>query len=248
MADNSEEKQPWWRTLPAILAAITAFITAITGLVIGLHQAGVFGRQGSPATTSVAPSAADAAPVQPAPPESILLGAREISTIMRAPTTMEIADQTQHVRPDWNLSNRDCLGAFDSIQNTAYAGSGLTGVRGQGLHTADNNYRVFEAAVRFPTAEKAHAFVAASADKWKACAGLPVTLTGADKTFHWTFEDLTGAAPKITQRRRPGDPTEAACEHVLSAVPDVVLDVLACAVNVADQGFQIADRMASRIK
>src|SRR5919109_4241977 len=34
--------QSWWQTLPGILTATAAFITAITGLLVALHQAGVF--------------------------------------------------------------------------------------------------------------------------------------------------------------------------------------------------------------
>lgn len=34
--------QSWWQTLPGIITATAAFITAITGLLVALHQAGVF--------------------------------------------------------------------------------------------------------------------------------------------------------------------------------------------------------------
>jgi hypothetical protein len=34
--------QSWWQTLPGILTATAAFTTAITGLVVALHQAGFF--------------------------------------------------------------------------------------------------------------------------------------------------------------------------------------------------------------
>ena len=61
MAVNSSKKQSWWATLPGILTAITAFITAITGLVVGLNQAGLFGTHASSTTTSA--STAPAAPI-----------------------------------------------------------------------------------------------------------------------------------------------------------------------------------------
>jgi hypothetical protein len=41
MADKSEEKQTWWRTLPGIL-------TAITGLAIGLNRVGLLGDTSRP--------------------------------------------------------------------------------------------------------------------------------------------------------------------------------------------------------
>lgn len=43
---SGDEKQTsWWSTLPGILTAIAAVITAVTGLVLGLGQLGVFDRQ-----------------------------------------------------------------------------------------------------------------------------------------------------------------------------------------------------------
>lgn len=42
----SEEKEPqkqsWWQTLPGILTAIAAILTALTGLIAGLYEVGVF--------------------------------------------------------------------------------------------------------------------------------------------------------------------------------------------------------------
>jgi len=244
------------RRLIIIGGAALAVIVAIGVAVVFISQGS--GPKKTPASAHIAAPAAPAAgaPGQAAPApgatgrlDSVLLGAPQISAILAAPTTMEITNQTQEMRPNWNLSNPDCLGAFDAIQNAAYADSGFTRVRGQELQTGEHNaYRVYQAAVSFPTAGKAQTFVAAQADKWRACAGLPVTLSTSGGTGHWTFGDLTGAAPKITLLRRPADPSRPACEHVLSAVSDVVLDVRACAPGVQDQGGQITDQMAANVK
>ena len=43
MSDNAEKKQSWWLTLPGLLTAMTGFIGAITALIIGLNQVGLFG-------------------------------------------------------------------------------------------------------------------------------------------------------------------------------------------------------------
>jgi len=237
------------RRLIIIGGAALAVGVAIVVAVIFISQG-----SGPKKTPASAPTAAPAAPGQAAPApvapgslDSILLGPPQVSSILGAPTTMEISGQTTQLRPDVNLSNAGCLGAFDPIQNSAYVNYNPTGVRGQALHTPDNNYRVYEAAVSFQTAAKTQEFVAASAAKWKACAGLPVQLKDG-KVGNWTFGDLTGAAPRITQPRAPGDPTRSSCERVLSAVSDVVLDVLACAPGIQDQGGQITDQMAANVK
>jgi hypothetical protein len=56
-----EESKPagWWQTLPGILTAIAAAITAIAGLIAALHQAGLIGRS---QTTSASAREADRAP------------------------------------------------------------------------------------------------------------------------------------------------------------------------------------------
>ena len=60
------------------------------------------------------------------------------------------------------------------------------------LQSSTLSYRVYEAAVSFPTADAATAFVAASVGNWKACAGSAVTV---GDSVQWTFGDLTGAVP-----------------------------------------------------
>jgi hypothetical protein len=43
----AEESHPrvWWHTIPGILTAIAAVITAVTGLIVVLQQAGVFEKE-----------------------------------------------------------------------------------------------------------------------------------------------------------------------------------------------------------
>lgn len=232
----------------AALAVVVAIVVAIVLVSPGSDQqrpaapraAGPAPAQPGPA----APSVADPAPTQPDPLDAILLGAPQVGIIMGV-ATMDIANQTQQMASAGQLSNPDCLGAFAPAQNAAYAGSGFTGVRGQSLHTG-TDYRVYEAAVSFPATETAQAFVSAAAGKWKACAGSAVTLTTSDGIGRWTFGEFTGAAPKIALMRTRKDGNQ--CQRVLRAVSDVVLDILACAPSIQDQGSQIADQMANAVK
>ena len=228
--------------LPVIAAIVVAVIFISQGS--GPKKTQTAGRSGAPAAP--APGQPAPAPVANGRLGALLLGPPQASSIMGTPS-LEIANQTQQIRPDLNLSNPACLGAFDAIQNAAYEGSGFTGVQGQDLKTEDSTYRIYEAAVSFPTADNAQAYVAAQADKWRACNGLPVALTGSAGTGHWTFENVTGAAPSIAQlRTRKGG--GSTCQRVLRAVSDVVLDVRACAPSIQDQGGQIADQMAANVK
>ncbi|MEX2223657.1 MAG: hypothetical protein WEG40_17855 [Candidatus Rokuibacteriota bacterium] len=45
---NEQKPQKWWQTVPGILTAIAATITAVTGLIVALQQAGVFQSQTNP--------------------------------------------------------------------------------------------------------------------------------------------------------------------------------------------------------
>jgi hypothetical protein len=74
MAVHSKTKQSWWRTLqswwravPGIIKTITAFLTAIASLVVGLDKAGLLGPDSGADHSSTAP-AAPAALVSSRPP------------------------------------------------------------------------------------------------------------------------------------------------------------------------------------
>ncbi|MGO9043177.1 MAG: sensor domain-containing protein [Mycobacterium sp.] len=244
------------RRLIIIGAAALAVIAAIAIVVVLATQGGSKSPSaahprapGSPAAPT-APGAAAAPGAPAATPgrlDSILLGAQQVNNIMNPPTPMEVSnDETaSRLRQDESLSNPACLGAFDPIRQAAYAGYNPTGVLGQGLGTSDNSYRVYQAAVSFQTAAEAQEFVTASAGKWKACNNLSVKF---NSKANWTFGNVAEAPSRITLSRTPGDPSRAGCQRVLSAVSDVVLDVMACEVGIQDQGAQITDQMAANVK
>jgi hypothetical protein len=76
MAD--EKPTSWWATLPGLLTATAAVITAVTGLLLGLGQLGVFDGGGRPAATSSGPPAAGTSqPAGPAQPGGTATGAAE---------------------------------------------------------------------------------------------------------------------------------------------------------------------------
>jgi serine/threonine kinase PknH len=177
---------------------------------------------------------------------SILLGPADINTVMGA-SNMQPTNQAEQMGvPPGTLSNPDCLGALAPIQGSVYQGSGYTAVRGQALNAEDPPHFVYEAAVSFPSAEQALGFVRTSADKWQACVGQLLTVTTPNKIFHWNFANPTGSPPKITQvhTQLHGGRT---CQHALSAVSNIVIDVVACGAQIADEGSRIADQMAAKV-
>jgi serine/threonine kinase PknH len=148
----------------------------------------------------------------------------------------------------WTLSNPACLGAFEPIQAATYQGSNFSAVNGQNFRSTNPPKRVYQAAVGFPSTESAHAFVRASADSWNACAGQTVTVTDGSQTTPWIFAERNGAPPRIVQRHTQAIPDGRTCQHVLSAVSSVVIDVTACGTSITNEGGLIADQMATRVK
>jgi len=181
--------------------------------------------------------------------ESYLLGAADIGGIM-GDANLVASEKTERPRiARGTLSNEDCLGAYEPIEDAVYKSSGYTAVSGQAAHDAgeDPAHRVFEAVAQFPSADQAGAFVQASADKWKACAGQQLVVTFNGKTSAWTFGQLAGAAPRIALERVQADGART-CHHVLHAASDVVIDVLVCGTDVAPgQAAKIAEQIAGRV-
>ncbi len=52
MPDEPSKSHSWWQTLPGILTAVAAIMTASTGLIVALNQAGVFSRESKSASPS----------------------------------------------------------------------------------------------------------------------------------------------------------------------------------------------------
>ncbi len=48
--DPESESKGWWQTLPGLLTAAAGIITAITGLLVAVHQTGFFDRSAQPAS------------------------------------------------------------------------------------------------------------------------------------------------------------------------------------------------------
>lgn len=90
--DPESDSKGWWQTLPGILTAGAAFLTAIGGLLVAIHQTGFFNRspQPAPQTQSASrppgPNAIDAggAAANPSP------GATTASRPLRLPETTEV--------------------------------------------------------------------------------------------------------------------------------------------------------------
>lgn len=239
-----------------ILGGAAVVVVAVIAVAVVLFSQGGRSKPAAKPAANPKPTAAPNAPAansnataNSTKVDSFLLGPPDVGAVVADPN-MVVSDKTSGMRnPRWTISVPGCLGAYEPIAEAAYRGSGYLAVAGQAVHTAadEPTHRVFESVVAFPSPDKASAFVQASADKWKACAGQTITLNYNERTEGWKFDDLTGTPPRIAQGRTKTEGTRI-CHHALRAVADVVIDVLVCGPDAeTGQAGRIAEQISSRV-
>ncbi len=215
-------------------------------LLVILVAVVLVGSSGSDST----PSTTTAPTVAPERLDSILLNAAQVNTIMGA-TNMQPGKLGQGpAPPSAKLSVVDCSGAMYPGLTSTYQGSGYTKLNYLVMaEPGDNNdHFVDEDAAAFPSADQARAFVKTSVAQWKSCGGQTVTVTYDNgNSYRWTLGALTGDVPKVIQLDTQENGGGWACQRVLSAVSNVVLDVKACGNRIANEGNQIVAQMASNV-
>jgi hypothetical protein len=221
---------------------------AAVAVIIAIVAVVMLATQGPSRKPAAKPSGATTAPASPSRADVALLGAQEIGTILNDPNMVSGGRIDQLRSAQGTLSKPECVGAFEPLEESVYRDRGTTAVHGEIIHTAgdDPAHRVVETAASFGSPEKARAFVEASAEKWGACGGQTIRFISSSKSTEWTVEAVTGAAPKISQVRTQTDGSDRTCQHVLSAVADVVIDVQACGLDIADGAGRIAEQMGAR--
>ena len=203
-------------------------------------------------------------PPPPPKPEALLAPAQLPSILL---TTGEIDDimGNNNMQPDKvfdtmgtsssTLSNPSCLPGFTVADATVYQGSGYTAVNNQTSRAKqpDESLTAFVrlAAVTFPSADQARAFVNSSGDKWQACAGQTLTVTNDKGDDHLTFLDVTRDEPdgelQIVQKHTWEGTSGWTCQHALRTVSNAVVEAIACNDHMNDEGIRITDAMAAKI-
>ncbi|AYE99168.1 hypothetical protein C0J29_26660 [Mycobacterium paragordonae] len=227
----------------AALAAVVAIVLIV-----------VFATGGNTRKPAAKPSGAATGPSNgvsngasaPAETGSLLLGAADIGNVLGDPNMREGARSDQLRGPQGTLSDPECLSAFEPFEESVYRPHDPTAIHTQSVQSPGDAHRVVEAVARFPSAEKARAFVEASAGKWQACANKTVTFTGTSKSTEWSFGEVNGAAPKITMTRAETDNNTRTCQHALSAAGDLVVEVQACGNDITDGGAKLAEQIVAR--
>lgn len=160
--------KPW-----AVLAAALVVVAVLGGVATGCSAPA----PPHVATTTPPTSTTAAPPVAVTDLDSILLSAGQINAVMGASAMQPGVIGHAMFKPTFTLSNPDCSGTLTVGEDPVYAGSGFTAVREQRLQEPGDtrDHLVGQAAVTFPSADQAGAFVKSSAAKWQDCTGQTVT-------------------------------------------------------------------------
>jgi hypothetical protein len=106
---------------------------------------------------------------------------------------------------------------------------------------------VIQAAVTYPSNDAAKAFFAASADRWSKCTNHQVNITiNNQRQMSWWFGNLTKTDTQLTMPVTRGA-DERTCQHALSVVMNLIIDVTACSPTVTDQAATIMKKIKNRI-
>lgn len=84
MSGEPPKSQSWWQTLPGILTAVAALLTASTGLIVALNNMGVFSDKPTSASSTAIPAAVLSAstPAKPATSSAIEIpGPRDVDAL-----------------------------------------------------------------------------------------------------------------------------------------------------------------------
>lgn len=225
-------------------AAVAAVVAIV--LIVVLTTSGGNTRKPAASNPSGTSNGASNGAAAPAETGSILLGAADIGNVLGDPNMKEGARSDQLRAPQGTLSDPECLSAFEPFQESVYRPHDPTAIHTQSVQSPGDVHRVVEAVAKFPSAEKARAFVESSAQRWRACANKTVTFAGASKSTEWNFGEVNGAAPKITMTRAETDSNTRTCQHALSAAGDLVIEVQACGNDITDGGAKLAEQIVAR--
>jgi hypothetical protein len=189
--------------------------------------------------------------VAPAALNSLLLTADEVDSIMGT-TTMDpgsVHNQMQSEAPA--ISDSECAGAQYNALQAVYAGSGYSTVVDQALtsgKSSDPDYSwVGQTAVAFSSLDQASAFLRTSIQNWKSCGGKTITVTVNGDKINWSFDSVAERDSQIAQTETQEGMGGYACQHVMRAVSNVIIEAAACNDRITDEADRIAEKMASKV-
>jgi serine/threonine kinase PknH len=185
---------------------------------------------------------------------SMLADESAVNAIMGGSGALRIY-YTYRALPGWPegevYSRPECLPQIANAMEAGYHGSRYGQVRGARL--ADTNgatdpRSIDEAVVSFDSASAARAFVADTAQAWRACANAVLTITSTKRpTQRWKM-----GSPRVVDGVQVVDADDAdstsgwRTSHAMRAADNVVIDVRVTDYAVRDQAVRVVNAIAGR--
>jgi len=144
------------------------------------------------------------------------------------------------------LPNLNCLGVWQVNEASIYESSHWKTVRQQMFRAPDTDQwenLVVQSVVSYRTGDAAREFLTESTDRWSKCTNhnVNIQLNGlALPAWHSGELTKTDTRLSIPYTRGAGDKTRS-CEHVLSVVTNLILDIQACKPQQQPEVTQAAD-------
>lgn len=178
---------------------------------------------------------------------ALLLTAEQVNPIMAATDMAVTRTHTALSDDSATMEPRECLAVDGAAQEQVYADSGYTGVREQAMSDGDDfEHYVDQAVIAFPSAKRAAAFFANSAQQWQACHEYSHIQSGTT----WTAGPITnvdGMLSTVATQDNAGNDVSWACGRALTVANNVVVDVNTCSAEPKDTAVVIAGQIAATV-
>lgn len=192
------------------------------------------------------------APAPPPPPTvmpdsaigSVMLTPAEINTVVTANSTeplLQAQQATYGMLNDTNLvSPQECVGIVFTGEHAVFAGTGFTAMRNQILQHQTGGYathgltQVQQSVVAFPSSDQANAVLTSSQQQWTSCAAGRVRrgTVGQNGENSLTFDFGTvrehDGVLSVVMVANSQESTGAACQQVMAAKANIVVEVRSC--------------------
>jgi serine/threonine-protein kinase len=187
---------------------------------------------------------------QPVPASALsdlLLGISEAGSVMGA--RLSVVSSGRELNENKPLDD-GCL-VWSEAQRHNYEGSGWTAVREVEMRDRPTNsdHIVYEAVVAFADAAAAQDFYSGQKVEWVRCDDRRVDLhdAGDPNSHYWTLSSAREQQGVLTLTRSEEEDPGWACQHAMTVKNNVVVDVSACAMGIADRGAELAQRIADNV-
>ena len=223
------------------LAGVCTFAAGCSTIVDGKAVAG--DKSGPATQTTVAVSALD----------GLLLDASEINSALSA-TSMKVWFSGK-VMWDWStsVSDTNCLAIDGPAQDTVYANTGWTAIRGQRLDDSVDDSRrkhyAIQAVVAFPSAHDASGFYDTSTQTWTACSNRRFSdLNPGKPDTVWTVSGTTTDNGMLTTSQVQEGGDGWTCQRALTVRNNVAIDIVTCSYRLADAvAVGVAQQIATKV-